>query len=312
MNESLVKLSIIILNYNSGNYLEKCLQSIWQSTLDKSFYEIIIADNASVDDSINLAKKYTSSHPDLNFQYQLLENNLGFAQGNNQAVKLISPTTEYVLFLNPDTDLDRNTLTKCLHFFISHPTADALTCKLILAQTGRLQPECHRGFPTPWRSFCYFTGLSQLFPKSKYFNGYFLGHLNLYKTHKIEACVGAFLMVKRKVGENLNWWSNKYFFYGEDLDFCYRLKQHHYNLFYYPYCKAVHYQGISSGLKTHSYKLSSATRQTRLRAAIASTQAMKIFYQENLFSQSNFLTKFLVNQGINLLQLFRIIKAKYF
>lgn len=300
-------LSVIILNYNSADYLKKCLDSISKSDIGNYKYEVIIVDNNSTDDSIKLAKTINSS----NFKYLELKDNKGFAHGNNQGLKEINSKTRFVLFLNPDTLVDKNTFKKMIEFFDQNQDVDAATCQLDLALTGQMQPECHRGFPTPWNAFCYFSGLSKLFPHSKIFSGYFMGNLDLTVPHKIDACVGAFLMVKKEVGDKINWWNEKYFFYGEDLDFCYQLKKHHFNLYFNPDCKIIHFQGVSSGLIDKSKKLSNASRETKVITAKASTQAMRIFYQENLFSNYSAFTKFLVMLGIKMLEYKRIFKAKY-
>lgn len=300
-------LSIIILNYNSGNYLKKCLESISKSEIGKYKFEIIVVDNCSTDNSIQLAKESKI----LNTKYLILNTNLGFANGNNQGLKQIDPKTRFVLFLNPDTIVEKNTFKKMIEFFEKNNNIDAATCQINLALTGKMQPECHRGFPTPWNSLCHFSGLSKLFPNSKIFSGYFLGYLDKTVPHQIDACVGAFLMVKKGIGDQIKWWNEKYFFYGEDLDFCYKLKQKNFNLFFNPNCKITHFQGVSSGLISQSKHLSQASKETKIKAAKASTQAMRIFYQENLFSHYSTPIRFLVMTGINLLELQRVLKAKY-
>lgn len=305
-------LSIIILNFNSSNYLSKCLLSLENSITNYKF-EVIVVDNASTDDSVLKIDKFKNSIKIKNYKLKIIYSkvNLGFSAGNNIGIKKTDPKSNYLLFLNPDTIVNPDTIEKIVSFMEKNPQASASTCKIILAKIGQIQPECHRGFPTPWRSFCYFSGLSKLFPNSKLFSGYFLGHLDLSKTHPIEACVGAFILIRRPVGDTIGWWNEKYFFYGEDLDLCYQLHKHNYKLFYYPHCSIIHYQGISSGIKNQSKKLSKASRQTKIYSAKASTSAMRIFYQQNLFSKYSPLTKFIVNIGINLLEFIRVFKAKY-
>lgn len=299
-------LSIIILNYNSGDYLSKCLYSLDRS-VTKYKFEVIVVDNNSTDDS--------ASFDPSQFKLDLLivknKKNIGFAAGNNIGIKKTNKSSSYLLFLNPDTIVNSDTIEKIVNFMEKSPQASASTCKVILAKTGLIQPECHRGFPTPWRSFCYFSGLSKLFPKSPLFSGYFLGHLDLNKTHPIEACVGAFILIRRQVGQIIGWWNEKYFFYGEDLDLSYQLYKHKFKLYFYPHCSITHYQGISSGIKNQSKKLTKASRTTKVYSAKASTSAMRIFYQQNLFSNYSPLTKFVVNMGINLLEFIRVFKAKY-
>ena len=300
-------LSVIILNYNSADYLKKCLESITKSEVGNYKYEVIIVDNNSTDDSVKLAK--TISFP--NFKYLELKDNKGFAHGNNQGLNEINPKTRFVLFLNPDTLVEKDTFKKMIDFFDQNKKVDAATCQINLALTGKMQPECHRGFPTPWNSLCYFAGLSKLFPHSKIFSGYFMGNLDKTVAHKIDACVGAFLMVKKEAGDKIKWWNEKYFFYGEDLDFCFQLKQNNFNLYFNPDCKITHFQGVSSGLISKSQHLSQASRETKIITAKASTEAMRIFYRENLFSHYSAPIRFLVLFGIKILELKRVFKAKY-
>lgn len=300
-------LSIIILNYNSRDYLKKCVESIGKSNIGNYQYEVIVVDNCSTDNSVQLAKESKTK----NTKYLVLRDNLGFAHGNNQGLKEINPKTRFVLFLNPDTIVQKYTFKKMIEFFDNNKQVDAATCQIDLALTGKMQPECHRGFPTPWNSLCHFSGLSKLFPNSKIFAGYFLGHLDKSVPHQIDACVGAFLMVKREVGNKVKWWNEKYFFYGEDLDFCYQLKQQKFNLYFNPNCKITHFQGVCSGLISKSKHLSKASRETKVKVAKASTQAMRIFYQENLFKDYSPFTRGLVMFGIKLLEIKRVFKAKY-
>lgn len=303
-------LSIIIVNYNAHELLRNCLLSLYQSDLKNFQIEIIISDNGSVDNSLSLAKKISQK----NTRFFLNHRNLGFAAGNNAVLKYLHPNSKYVLFLNGDTTVKKNTLYKIINFLETHPQVDAATCYVNLMLTNRLQPESHRGFPTPWNSFCHFflPFLPKLFPRSKLFNGYFLGHLDYTKIQKIDCCVGAFLLVRKNVGETIGWWNEKYFFYGEDLDFCYQLKQHHFNLYFYPHCRINHFQGYSSGLRGGiAHHQSHNQRDIKIHSAQASTNAMRIFYRENLIKNYSPLVQWIVWKGIDLLDFYRLFKAKY-
>ena len=306
-------LSVIILNYNSKDYLLSCLKSILTSNLGNYSIEVIVTDNASTDNSFSKTQKIKNLNSKINLIFYPLPKNIGFSAGNNRGLTKSNPHSKYVLFLNPDTGVETDTFKKMIDFFEHHPEVDAATCNLILALTGKTQPESHRGFPTPGSSFFHFFGfgLPKLFPKSKIFNGYFLGHLDYSKVQKIDACVGAFLMVKREVGKTINWWNEKYFFYGEDLDFCWQLKQHGFSLYFYPGCRATHYQGISSGIISHSQKNSLASRETKIRSVLASTGAMRIFYQENLLNRYPKFIRPILWLGIDLLEKYRLFKVKY-
>jgi hypothetical protein len=253
-------------------------------------------DNSSTDNSIIQAQKISVPHT----KFLKLKTNRGFSFGNNRGVEATNPKSNFILFLNPDTIVKEATLEKMIGFFEKNHQVDAATCKIILAKTNQIQPECHRDFPTPLNAFMHFGGISS--------RQYFMEYLDFSKTQKINACVGAFFMIKREIGNKVGWWNEKYFMYGEDLDFCFKLKLKKYNLFYYPKTHITHFQGISSGIKK---TVSAASRATKVRSALATTNAMRIFYQENLFSKYSLFTQTLVLGGIKLLEIFRVFKAKY-
>lgn len=297
-------LSIIILNYNSGDYLQKCLTSIHNSTLDPKSYEVIIVDNNSDDGSVPLAQKLQIP----NSKYQILKTNNGFAHGNNQGVKQISPLSTLVMFLNPDTIIEPNSLSKLLHYFDTNPQVYAVTPKIILAKTGQLQPECHRGFPTPLRSFFHFSKIAKLFPYSSFFNGYFQGHLNTNTIHPVEAGLGACMILRREVGNSLKWWDEDYFMYGEDIQLSWDLWHRGYNLYFVPEIKITHFQGISSGYTRFSQKPATVAKETKRRSVLATTQAMRVFFQKNLaHNYPKLFSKFIV-LAINLLEQYRLAK----
>jgi len=288
-------LSVIILNYNSKEYLAKCLLSIKKSNFKKHQIKIYIADNNSSDSSFVDAKKIVSP----NFTFIQIGKNIGFAAGNNFALKSIDTNSRYVLFLNPDTIVEPDTFSGMIEFLDQHPHIEAATCNIILALTGKTQPECHRDFPTPLSALLHFSGISN--------RQYFMEYLDYTKPVQINSCVGAFFMIRKDIGDKLGWWNEKYFFYGEDLDFCYKLKQNNFQLYFVPSYQVTHFQGISSGIKKTK---SAASRQTKILAAKASTDAMRIFYQENLLEQYP-LSSQLVLLGIKILEYIRIYKAKY-
>jgi GT2 family glycosyltransferase len=310
------RISIVILNYNAGEFLEKCIRSIeksYQQDGKKADYRIdsvVITDNGSSDHSTNFLKKRSGQK----IKTVLIENNanLGFSAGNNKGVDTaIKNSPDYVLFLNPDTKIYPGVLASCVNFLRLNPKAGVVTPKLIMAN-GQMDESCHRGFPTPWRSFCYFSGLGKIFSKSRLFSGYTLGYLLDQKSaHQIDSCTGAFLLIRTKIGEKLNWWDEDFFWYGEDLDFCYRVKQNGWQIFFLPQSRIIHYRGISSGIKKHSQNSSKAKKETRLKAARASVGAMRIFYHKHYRKKYPFVIRFLVDTGINLLEKYRLYKVNF-
>lgn len=306
-------LSIIVLYYNSQEYLDKCLNSLAKSKLSKYAIETIVVNNGATDGITKLAENKFKNNSVINTHFVYSPTNLGFAGGNNFGVKHINSSSKYILFINDDIILSPDTIFKMIEFFENNNQVDASTCYVTLASSGQLAPESHRGFPTPWNTFWHFFGLGipKLFPKSKILHGYLGDYKKYITTQKIDCCQGCFLMLKKTVGQKIGWWNEKYFFLGDELDLCYKLKKNNFSLYFYPKTKIIHFHGISSGLKNHSGKLTHANRETKIRSAKASTTAMRIFYQENLMSDYPKLLHPLIFLGIKLLELQRIFKAKY-
>lgn len=269
----MIDLSIIIVSYDTKDYLKECLHSLLRDQSKKFSYEIIVVDNASKDRTLEMVEK--------EFPKVILvknKDNFGFSKANNIGVS--RSHGRYVLFLNPDTIIYPNTLDVMISFMDKHEDVGIATCKVIMPN-GKLDDSCHRGFPTPWNSFCYFTGLSRVFSHSKLFNGYNLGWKNLNEDHEIDACAGAFMIVCKEAGESLKWWDEDYFWYGEDLDFCYRLKRKGLKIYFVPQVSVLHYKGVSGGIKVISKHLTTADEKTRIRATKERFEAMKIFYKKH-------------------------------
>jgi len=314
-------LSIIILNYNSGDFLKKCLESIAKAKKDGFGYEVIVVDNNSNDESKeylrNLeVKKYKNIGENKNSKSLNLyisiplkiifnKKNLGFAAGNNVGVQ--KAKGRYILFLNPDTIVMPNTFKEMIRFMDGNPQAGAATCKLELP-SGELDEACHRGFPTPWNALCHFLGLEKLFSKSRVFAGYTLGWKPFDRVHEIDSGTGAFLIVRREVGDRLNWWDEDYFWYGEDLDFCYRIKKSGWKIYFVPKVKIIHYKGVSSGIRKESQKIARANKKIRMKAVKASTQVMRIFYKKHYFDKYPRFLTWMVLKGIDILEKIRLKK----
>jgi GT2 family glycosyltransferase len=289
-------LSIVIVSYNTKEILRDCLNSIYETVKNINF-EVIVVDNASTDGTGEAISDFMLKTSSL----KLIENNknLGFSKANNIGVNKSSG--KYVLFLNPDTILHKDTINKMLSFMDQNPRCGASTCKVLL-QSGKIDDSCHRGFPTPWNSLTHFSGLSKLLPRSKIFNGYNLGNLDLAKTHEIEALAGSFMFTRRTAGEDVNWWDEDYFFYGEDLDFCFMLKQKGWIIFYNPQVTITHLKGVSGGIKKISKEITTADDKTKNLATKWRFDAMRIFYKKHYAESYPWFITQLVYLGIALKQ----------
>ncbi len=280
-------LSIIILNYNVKELLLNCLESIFKNKKTTDNWQIIVVDNASEDGSVEAVKKKYS-------QVEILANkeNIGFSLGNNIGVK--KAKAPVILFLNPDTKIVGDALNKTYEYLMGNPDIGAITCRVELPD-GKLDYSCHRGFPTPWNSFCYFLGLSKIFPHSPLFSGYTASFLDINKTHEIDCLTGAFLMVRKIAGEQIGFWDTDYFWNGEDIEFCYSLKEKGWKIFFFPGEKIIHYKGSSAGKeksKTISHGIS----------------AMRIFYKKHFYKKYPIILRDLILVGIKMLEHYR--KAK--
>lgn len=232
-----MKLSVIIVNYNVRHFLEQALLSVRKAGAGVAV-EVWVVDNNSVDDSVAMVQ---SKFPEV----RLIANrgNPGFAVANNQAIRASSG--EYVLLLNPDTVVEEDTFSKCLEFMDAHPEAGGLGVRMIDG-AGKFLPESKRGFPTPWVAFSKTFGLSKLFPRSAFFNGYHLGHLDEYGVHSVDVLSGAFLLTRRTVLEEIGLLDEAFFMYGEDIDLSYRIIRAGYQNFYFPKTTIIHYKGEST------------------------------------------------------------------
>ena len=304
----IMDLSVIILELNTRDLLRECLTSLEQSGIKhpSSSYsvEVIVADNGSNDGSVEMVKS--------NFPWvKLIENrrNLGFSKGNNAALPYASG--RYVLFLNSDTQVFRETLTEMIRFMDKNPEIGASTCYLELKRIGGLDFNSHRGFPTPFSALTYFSGLHKIFPRSKLFGGYYQTYKDLSVTHEVDVIEGAFMVVRREAAEKVAfspnvWWDEDFFFYGEDIDFCYRIKQVGYKIYYYPKVKTIHYKGATHGFNKQGVaELSDEDRQKLVKAT---TAAMKIFYQKHYAAKYHPLVTWLVFTAITVLSRFRSLK----
>ena len=120
-----------------------------------------------------------------------------------------------------------------------HTSAGAATCRLDLVN-GKMDPACHRGFPTPWAAFTYMTGLEKLFPTSRLFAQYHMGYKNMRIPHQVDCISGAFFLTRRDVIDQVGLLDEDYFMYAEDIDWAYRLKAHGWEVWFNPEVSILH------------------------------------------------------------------------
>ncbi|MGO3183286.1 MAG: glycosyltransferase family 2 protein [Aequorivita sp.] len=223
-----MKLSVVILNYNVRYFLEQCILSV-QKAIENLDAEIIVIDNDSKDDSCEMVKTHFPS-------LTLIENkeNVGFSTANNQAVAVAKG--EYVCILNPDTAVAEDTFTQAIQYYKSVDGIGALGVYL-MDGTGHFLPESKRNLPTPKVSLLKLTGF-----KKKYY----ASHLSETSKGEAEVLVGAFMLLKRSIYEEVGGFDEDYFMYGEDIDLSYKITKAGYKNHYLGSTTVLHYKGEST------------------------------------------------------------------
>ena len=287
-----MQLSIIIVNYNVKYFLEQCLLSVMAASKN-IIAEIIVVDNFSTDGSrLFFNNRFT------NVRFIWLQENTGFSKASN--LGLLSANGSTILFLNPDTIVPEDCFEQCLIFLHSQANPGALGIHMIDGN-GKFLKESKRGFPSLFTSCCKLSGLSALFPTSKIFANYYLGHLEKYKNHTVDILAGAFMMVDKKVLEKVGGFDETFFMYAEDIDLSYRIQNAGYTNYYFAESTILHFKGESTKketlqylrrfygamlifVKKHSGKISSSIYSVLIQLAIA-VKAIVIPIK-NLFKKS--------------------------
>ena len=234
-------LSVIIVNYNVKFFLEQCLYSVersLQQLAPSGETEILVVDNHSTDGSVEYCKE---RFPRVRFIVNT--ENKGFSAANNQALKIA--TGRYILFLNPDTILSEDCCTTCISFLSSTPGAGAAGVRMIDGQ-GRFLRESRRGFPSAWVGFSRLSGLTALFPRSRIFSGYYLGHLPATENHPSPVLSGACFWVSREVLDRAGNFDEQFFMYAEDIDLSYRIEKAGFTNYYIADTTILHFKGEST------------------------------------------------------------------
>ncbi|MNI21706.1 N-acetylglucosaminyl-diphospho-decaprenol L-rhamnosyltransferase [compost metagenome] len=164
---------------------------------------------------------------------------------------------------------------------------------------GSLDKACKRGFPTPSASFYYAFGFSKLFPSNPRFNQYQLGYLDPDQDYPVDCLVGAFMLIRREVMEQVGMLDEDFFMYGEDIDWCYRIKQAGWEIYYYPRTSIIHYKGASS-------------RKKPFKIIYEFHRAMILFHRKHYRRKYSFIVNGLVYSGVFVKFSFSFLKNKLF
>jgi GT2 family glycosyltransferase len=269
-------LSIVIVNYNTEMLLRSCLESVYASA-NGTPLDVWVVDNNSRDASVTMVK---SRFPRVN----VIENtcNVGFSKANNMVIS--RSRSDYLLLLNPDTLIIGDAIERMVRFMNERPEVGIAGCK-VLNRDGTLQLACRRSIPTPRVAFFRLTGLSKIFPKNRMMAEYNMTYKSPDQTHEVDAVSGAFLMIRRKAVEDIGLLDERFFMYGEELDWCLRAKRAGWAVMYHPAAQIVHYKGQS-------------TKYNSRRAAIEFYRAMYLFHKKHFARSHSPLVNSMIYAGI--------------
>nr|MBN1230114.1 glycosyltransferase family 2 protein [Anaerolineae bacterium] len=282
-------LGIIIVNWNTRDYLHRCLQSIYAGDGDFT-YDVVVVDNGSTDGSVQMVQ---DSFP----QVMLISGhgNIGYPRANNLGLRHFGlpdgpdqesdETPDYLLLLNPDTALPPDALVNMLVYMEAHPAVGAAGPKLVM-EDGSLDLACRRSLPTVEVAFWRLIGFSRLFPKHPRFARYNLTFLDENQVSEVEALVGAFMLLRRETIQQVGLMDEQFFMYGEDLDWCKRIGEAGWRIVYYPRVQVLHVKRAAS-------------RQSR-RSRLEFVRAFLFFYRKHYRAETGLFVHLLVLLGIAL------------
>lgn len=263
-----MEISVVIVNYKVPAYLHVALDSLQRSAAYFSeayrqktgtgpmgqstdghpapgLVEVFVVDNHSEDNSHELiSPRFPWIH------WIGSTRNLGFAKANNWALKQSSG--RYAVLQNPDTVLSEDTLWLCWQAMENDPRIGGLGVKMLDGR-GVFLKESKRGFPDPASALYKLTGLSSLFPRHPRFSAYHLGHLDPQVNHQVSVLAGAYMWVRASVAAQIGWLDERYFMYGEDIDWSYRIVQAGYTNLYLAQTRIVHFKGESTQKQSMRY-----------------------------------------------------------
>ncbi|HEX2910120.1 MAG TPA: glycosyltransferase family 2 protein [Chloroflexia bacterium] len=256
----LVDLSIVIVSYNTSGLLRKCLQAVYANPHHHYRFEVLVVDNNSKDDSVSMVRaEFPQAHLIANNE------NRGFAAASNQALSVARG--DYLVLLNPDTEVVDDALWKMVAFLEAEPQA-AIVGPALLYPDGSFQEGAFH-FPGLGQLFFEFFPLNWRFTRSR-LNGRYPRRLyegEFPQAFEIDFPLGACLMVRRAVLEKIGLMDEDFFMYMEEIDWCYRVKQsempagyspvglrfragrrkpHHWKIYCLPSARIIHHAGAST------------------------------------------------------------------
>lgn len=237
--------SILIVAWNVRDLLAQCLRSVYTETKGIDF-EVIYVDNGSADGSVEMVRK---EFP----QARIIANpdNKGFIKANNQAIEVA--TGRYVLLLNSDTVVLDNAIAKAVQFADSRPRAAVVGCR-VLNPDRTLQDSCFRFYST-LNMLLDVTWLSRAFPKSPFFGRKIYGGWDYNSEREVDVVVGCFSLVRMTAIKQVGVMDERFFVYGDDIDWCRRFVKAGWKVLFTPSAQIVHYGGQTTKKESGRFSL---------------------------------------------------------
>lgn len=271
MHKNTPEISVIICTYNTKDLTFECLDRLKKS-IDNSEkkVEIIVIENGTDGTGEKIKKNYP--------WVKLIEpkDNMGFARGNNLGIKNSNPKSKYYLFLNTDALIKPDTLKKAVEFIEQNDNCDVLGCKLIFAD-GSFQPSA--GFlPTPFSIITWILGIDLIPAVNNFLKPFHQKNITFFKKDKkVEWVMGAFLFMKREVIEKTKGFDNKFFMYMEEVEWCKRINDAGFNIWYTPNFEITHLDKTSSKSDPEKF------RKIYQKEILGVTYFLKKYYPNQVF-----------------------------
>ncbi|HXG68170.1 MAG TPA: glycosyltransferase family 2 protein [Blastocatellia bacterium] len=239
-----VELSIIIVNWNGGQLIRRCIESIVKAPPSIS-WELIVVDNASTDDSIDWLRSPEAKALVGNIKFHLIENsdNMGFGKANNQAFK--HTKAPLLLLLNPDTEVQLGAIDKLIATLKGDEQIGACGPRLIYPD-GSLQHSVYHNPPAPWEMLLNGLRLYKFIPRSIRGELLLASHWDHGRRRAVSFLVGAAMLIKREVIEQVGGFDERFHMYMEDTEWCLRATRSNWKLIFEPDALVIHHQGQSA------------------------------------------------------------------
>ncbi len=266
--------SIIIVNWNAGKYLQETIESLVEKTKNIS-YELIIVDNNSNRDEESFLYIQNVLSKWNNFTFIKADENLGFSKANNIGMSISKGRN--LLILNPDVVFSNNII-EILSNYLDNNEEVGMVGPKVLNPDGSFQQPCLRGKPYPKDTLFHIVGLAKVFPKNEYFNGYAMWNVDRDKINECWALSGCCMMLKKSLYEEIGGMDEQFFMYQEETDWGIRTKNVGKKVIYNPNAVVTHYQGVT-------------TKKIQTKSVWIFTQSMMKFFKKHFWNDYNILQK---------------------